>query len=165
MNINSLNNERQQLIDELTEFYKYNSLKYKIINFLKTNCIVKTFINLFIPYYDKQICNYTIVTHIVCYFIYCIFNLFMTACFIKLGYDFNLLLPFTLITFIIQMIVNIKIFSWQAIITNICVYIFAFYSVSRNVMYAINDGNYHKIEKVETNNINNFVKYNLLKNI
>lgn len=160
MNIEELKYEKTKLTEELTEFYKQNSLTEKI----KNNIFIKYFIALFIPYYDKNECyEYSIFTHIFYYFLYCILNLFVLSCFIKLGYDFSMLSVFLILLFICQMYLNYKLFYWQAIVTNLFIYIFAVYIVTTNVMTATIKGNYHKTEVIENMNINNFLKYNLLK--
>lgn len=153
LDVEKLRKENQQARQEISEYYEKNSFKNRAKEWIANHDFFSKLINtnifgLFWPHYDNK--EYGNGDSILQYILYCIFDFFITASLLKIGFDFSIFYIMLLITLFIHIIFCIKIMQWQAIITNFIVYFFAVWLVTNQVNYAINNNTYHNIEISDT---------------
>lgn len=159
LDIEKLIKENEQARQEISEYYEQNSFKNQAKEWVAKHNFLSKLVNtnifgLFWPNYDNK--EYGNGDSILQYVLYCIFNFFITVSLLKLGFDFNVFPIMLCITLAIQIFFNIKIFCWQAVITNFAIFFCTLWLVTSRVNNAITNNTYHRIEVTDTLSTNKF---------
>ena len=159
LDVEKLRKENELARQEISEYYEKNSIKNHVNEWIANHSFFSKLANtnifgLFWPNYDNKV--YGNGDSILQYMLYCIFNFFITVSCLKIGFDFNSFSIVLCIVLAIQIFLNIKLFCWQAIITNFIVFFCSLWLVTSRVNNAIINDIYHNIEITDTLSTNDF---------
>mgnify|MGYP003292137043 CR=1 FL=1 len=159
LDVEKLRKENEQARQEISEYYEKNSIKNQIKEWIAKHDFFSKLANtnifgLFWPNYDNK--EYGNGDSILQYVLYCIFNFFITVSILKIGFDFNVFPVVLGIVLVIQIFLNIKLFCWQAVITNFVVFFCSLWLVTSRVNNAMINTTYHNIEMTDTLTTNDF---------
>lgn len=159
LDVEKLRKENEQARQEISEYYEKNSIKNQVKEWIANHDFFSRLANtnifgLFWPNYNNK--EYGNGDSILQYVLYCIFNFFITVSLLKIGFDFNVFPIVLCITLAIQLFLNIKLFCWQAIVTNFILFFCSLWLVTSRVNNAIVGNTYHSIEVTDTLSTNDF---------